>query len=77
MKKETLHQKISIPSLDIYIYIKWIFHTTVEKKKKQIATMKINQTDVLRSNCPNHIIFLFSLSFITQFFSTDIKLGSL
>lgn len=30
--------------------------------------MKINQTDVLRSNCPNHIIFLFSFSFITQFF---------
>lgn len=74
MKKETLHQEISISPLDIY---KVKFPYNCREEKKQIATMKTNQTDILRSNCPNHIIFLFSVSFITQFFYTDIKLGSL
>lgn len=75
MKKETLHQEISISSLDIY---KVKFPYTCREEKKQIDTMKTNQTKIYYVVIALIILFsCFPLALLHSFFYTDIKLGSL
>lgn len=75
MKKETLHQEISISSLDIY---KVKFPYNCREEKKQIDTMKTNQTKIYDVVIALIILFsCFPLALLHSFFYTDIKLGSL